>query len=1004
MPICPGRWLLVGWSAAMAAAGLAAPSAADAPGHPARAYRAKGEPVLPAPDGTLLCEAEEFQVAAPGPAAWQARPWGENYYAATMANTFLSRKAFLGAPENCDATAAGVTVSVPTAGRYLVLVRYEAAYRFETQFKVKVEQGGKVALDRLYGARQNIKVWAFGRRLVNEVAWEWGAVENVVWEGHDAYADLQAGPARITLVAGRQPAPAARRNVDLVLLTRDEAQVRQRISQEGYLPLDGMLTQAGDVYAKVISGSGVTLDSVWTEHSPYNVHLRQWTNSFQLPAGGAWTEIGASLDSLNDGQWSLSASAPCKVALGVRNAAGEIEPVREFSLSGSVALIGLADFRYARKVQTRAEGAAELLAYLQGIPVRGRTPSQTLIYAMTGIPEFKALYGLAGLSVNAQSPSGQPGGYVDWRGAPPAALEANCTQLSAAQRKNLAVVSLGDEIGLPEPSAAAATADFTAFLKAQGLTPQQVDPAAADWAAIKYNPDPKLKPNNPGLYYWSTRYLYHYGIQAMKAQTEAIAKHCPNADVGANYSPHHGGALHSYLGEVFKWVTAFRAGGLTLPWAEDYVWQVPVGSPQMNGINLDLFRAGLRGQPARKILYYVMPHWPGNTPAMWRRLFYQALGHGAKILNWYEFRPVWTAATENYVTLPEMFGAVLTGSRELGLFEDLIQTGQVRPAAAGLWFSETADIWGDNEGPFAAAKRALYVAILASQQPLDVIVEQDAADGTLKACQILYLADRHVSRAASQQIADWVAAGGRLFATAGAGMFNEYNQPNLVLRGLLGVDQTALEEPADSKVGYIKEDLPFAKAIEEVTWWPPAAGDQAAPLTFPVFGAVSRIRVDRGAAVQGNFKDGAPAVTARQAGKGAATYCAFLPGLSYFKPAIPLRPVDRGSTDDAMAHFIPTEFDAGAGELIHLPLAGLTPPVLADRQSVESSVIESPAGKVIILINWSGQPIQGLKLSVARPVPGKAELAGGGAVQVTSEKDRAVFVLDLNLADALILR
>ena len=154
----PARLVAVFLSAATALAGISVMGAepAGAPAFPAQAYRAKGEPVAPTPDGTLFCEAEEFKIEKPAPAGaeqtgWLAKPWGENYYAATFANTFLSRKAFLGAPENCAETVASITVSVPAAGRYLVLVRYEAAYRFETQFKVKVEQGGKTVLDRLYG-------------------------------------------------------------------------------------------------------------------------------------------------------------------------------------------------------------------------------------------------------------------------------------------------------------------------------------------------------------------------------------------------------------------------------------------------------------------------------------------------------------------------------------------------------------------------------------------------------------------------------------------------------------------------------------------------------------------------------------------------------------------------------------------------------------------------------------------------------------------------------------
>src|SRR5207237_5429135 len=143
----------------------------------------------------------------------------------TFANTFLSRKAFLGAPEQIEGAVASIMVRVPSAGRYLALVRYEAVPRYQTQFRLKVEQGGVTKLDRLYGARDNLKIWGFHEKLKKEAVWSWGAVENVVWEGHEAYADLQPGDARLTLLAAKQPEPAARRNVDVVMLTRDDTQV-----------------------------------------------------------------------------------------------------------------------------------------------------------------------------------------------------------------------------------------------------------------------------------------------------------------------------------------------------------------------------------------------------------------------------------------------------------------------------------------------------------------------------------------------------------------------------------------------------------------------------------------------------------------------------------------------------------------------------------------------------------------------------------------------------------
>ena len=203
--------------------------------------------------------------------------------------------------------------------------------------------------------------------------------------------------------------------------------------------------------------------------------------------------------------------------------------------------------------------------------------------------------------------------------------------------------------------------------------------------------------------------------------------------------------------------------------------------------------AGVRGRPEAKIHFYVMPHTPGNTTANWRRQFYGDLGHGAKVLNLFEFRPVQAAYTENHCSDPRMYQAIRVALHELGQFEDIVQDGTVRPGVAALWFSEAADAWDDYQHSLGAGKRSLYIAIRHQQLPLDCILDGD----DLKPYRVLYLTDRHVSRAGSKAIVEWVKAGGCLFATAGAGMFDEFNQPNKVLRELLGVDETALEHAAE---------------------------------------------------------------------------------------------------------------------------------------------------------------------------------------------------------------
>lgn len=965
------------------------------------------------PDGLYICEAEEFRTATPT-GAWKARKFGENYYAATFANSFLSRRAFLGAPEQCDETTAMIRVDVKQAGKYLVLVRYEAAYMFETQFRVRVEQGGRVVFNRLYGARDNLKIWAFNQKLKKEVSWSWGAVENIVWEGHDAFVSLQPGRVKITLTASKQPEPAARRNIDLVMLTTDVEQVKNRIEKEKYLPLDGMLTQSGDVFVRVTNLGTETLNFMggkatgggnWQQHSPYWVHMRNWpTPSITVEPGkrSEWVEVGGTMDSLNHGQWFWTGNGKYKAEFGLRGAEGDIEQIAEFEDEGDLKLAGDCDTRYSKRIRRLESVLYDLLSDLKSAnpAAHGHAPQQTLIYGYTFTPldsgrhaaaveEFRTLFSLS--DTNRVTDAGR--GMVDVRSIATSKLEEYCRNLGA-NAKNVVVVSLGDEIRLPAPGAAVADA-FHKWLQSRGLKPADLDPAAGDWSQVSYSVNPELKKTKPGVFYWSKRFQYHHGIQAIKQRTDILRQHLPNAAVGANFSPHYP-KEHMFLGEVFKWVTVFRESGMTLPWSEDYIWQVPVGTPQMNNINLDLFRAGLRHHPDRKIMYYVMPHMPNNTPNQWRRLFYGALGHGMKMVDLFEFRPVHVAYTENHVDEPEMYRMVLGSLRELGVFEDIIQAGQLRPAQAGLWFSETGDIWGDNHGSFPAAKRALYTAIRHQQIPLDFLVEQDATDGTLATYKTLYLTDAHVSLAASKKIADWVQAGGTLFATAGAGMFDELNRPNTILRELMGAQQTSLDEPEDRQITWLKQHLPFATPMDVVN----VPGGQL----LPVIGVRSHIRVKGGESLS-QFQDGSTAIVARQSGKGRTLYCGFLPSLSYYYPAIPRRPVDRGASDDSMIHFLPTQFDAGAARLIADVAGNIQRPVVCSEPLVESTIIESAQGIVIPLVNWSGHPVPNATVVVEADLVGKkVTLASGAPVKVERQGNRVTLTFDIDIADALIFR
>ena len=54
-------------------------------------------------------------------------------------------------------------------------------------------------------------------------------------------------------------------------------------------------------------------------------------------------------------------------------------------------------------------------------------------------------------------------------------------------------------------------------------------------------------------------------------------------------------------------------------------------------------------------------------------------------------------------------------------------------------FPEPGDIFQDNYGTAGAAKRSLYITLVHSQVAVDVLTEEDLADGSLNSYSVLYL-------------------------------------------------------------------------------------------------------------------------------------------------------------------------------------------------------------------------------------------------------------------------
>lgn len=623
------------------------------------------------------------------------------------------------------------------------------------------------------------------------------------------------------------------------------------------------------------------------------------------------------------------------------------------------------------------------------------------------------------------------------------------TYIDAGVGDQIRVIKLGDEIGLSRPTGNNTNAGFFAWVKARGLAPRDLG-CAEFGAACSYNVSFALAATEPARYYYSHKYSNDFGIHSgdYKNATATIKRMLPNALAGANYGPTAcgGGAgrsCKSYLPDTYKWVNAFRAGTFTLPFTEDYIFQQPPGSQQMFTLVVDVERAAVRPplprkaqgplsvaaaalrrlpssatKPGRAIMQYVMPHYPGNTPASWRRQLFGDIAHGVKYLHLYVLAPCFSSPAGDYSDGDGgMYEQILTAAHEVGQFDDILADSV--PHAAGtktaLLFSETGDIFLDTYGTAGAAKRALYIALVHSQLAIDVLTEDDLVDGALESYAVLYVTHAYVNVAASVAVRQWVETGGTVVSSMGGGLRTEKNESNVAFSAMLGVSAfsiyagTGKDVAAGGRIDYIKQDLAFAEVLDTAIAVNATQGDSGSRRMI-VAGEKARFRAPADATVLARFgSDSTPAAFSRKVGLGRAFFFGLHLGLSYFQPAIPKRPVARGSRDECFNHWVPRDFHVGAREMLAAPalLVRGAAPVLSSEPRVDIGVLAAAGkGTVLPVTNWAGSPLKQLRLTLQFQCDySTATLASGGLIRSqVLPTGLSVFTFDLAIADAIILR
>ena len=967
---------------------------------------------LPVAAEIIVAEGERFQPLDQN--GWKVIHQDDSYASHTYGGMWVTHGGLVSAPAASSGSVATQKITVPQAGAYRVWSKYQAPPHFHYLHQIEIVQGGKTVFSHVYGKAGTERLWSFSADS-NELWWPWG-IDHDAAEAPKQTVQLAAGPAEVRLVALPNALPAGDRCVDFVLLTTNVA--NDYVGYKPYqvaTPFANEALAATRLYLRFQNSSSAPAQLSLTRAGHFQPNYGSETAKFpDTPvAPGQWSpwfNIGPFCRLVhNEG---LTVNLPNASSLSVqvaRDAAGS-DLVGDVKLaSGEVINIPLdITWNRAARVKASRELAQEVIQHTKSWRKAngGRKPKELLFFGSFGGEEPWVHELKHALGYNTQLPDRYE--KSPWVGTHNHYFGAQAIRQFAAGLKEPArqrFISFGDEISLGQINFADPqnTTKFRAWLQAKGVTAAMLgtDPAQANL----------VQQGNPRLVWYSNLFNEEERFAEYRASTEAakaaIGKHVLT---GANYSPHH---LALCYGPVFQWVDIFKHQGMSMFWAEDYIFSVPE-VPQIWSWMLAEARCGVKyhGQP---IHMYIMPHAPGQIPSLLRTDMLAAVGYGAAHIDSFWVAPQ-ERYTENYVAwgYDDTFRALHEAIYDSGEAETLSVGGKVRPARVAIVISKATDfnesrlMFDKAKDPLASRSRnapaqlnqilcrkdqqMLYLALRHAQHAVDLITEDDIVErDELKRYDVVYFAGEWIDQRAVAKLDTWVQSGGILYATAGIGHLNQFNEPEPAMLKLLGLKDAPLTKNA--VIIRTLLELPLLPPIDTLT----LDGQK-----IPAIGLRQTLQPQQ-AKVLGTWSDGSAAVTVHEYGKGKALAVGTLAGNSYMKTGLKMQPFARGGRKHI---YNPVQFDPAATKLVRLGVEArpLEQQAVCSSPYVEAAVIDHPRGTLVTLLNWSNEPIKELTLRLQLPAqPNSARSVRlQQALPVTYEAGVATIKVELTDADYLL--
>ncbi len=573
---------------------------------------------------------------------------------------------------------------------------------------------------------------------------------------------------------------------------------------------------------------------------------------------------------------------------------------------------------------------------------------------------------------------------------------------------DVALFALSDEPGWYYPATLddlaanpGGLARFRAYLRGKGLSPGEL--GAARWADVgPLGRSGAIDSKGARRHYWTARFLSRDSARHFSEATRAIEGAVrPGLPVFTNWNFFAGRLITPGKGgnnqrrehpdaaiAGHDWFDFARQRGGTMLWTEGwfgddraFLWPFYLGK---------LASAANQGGLATGA--YLVPRARGKRGLEgFEQQALALVGSGAKAIGLFVFGPEYQFPGNGWSESPERAEHIASALRLVARAEDVLWPGKRPPAEVAIVVPRSAYVWDEvgvadavNTNPnlvhpeYSAEVADLFFAFAHANVPVDFVDEDDLSAAGLARFKAVYLTEPDVPEEGLKALGAWARAGGTLVTVLDAGTGDRYGRPTTALSSLTGVEQGR----APGRV------LLTAKG--------PAPGGRVrgAGPEGPVLGSKGHLRRHKGEALAW-FDDGAPAIVRRAIGRGRHVHFDFFPGLSYYF-----------SSREKRAE-LPVAFSEALRRWVVDPAleAGAKPPVRADVELVEGSLLLSPEGAALTLLNWTGDALGELALHVTLPfAPRSVRSARLGPLPFEVEPGGVALRLALGGSDVLAIK